>query len=175
KSLVDVEIDVDSRGSGPAVEFHVNPDSACGAGFGADDLGVVATAIMEGEPAIQPVIIDERPYTLRVRYPAANRTSLEAMSNTMLVNSNGNTATLGSLTAIAEAPGQTEVLRENLQRDANVTGRLEGIDLGTGIAAVQKTVADLKLPPAIRVEYGGTYQEQQRSFRDLVTVLVLAV
>ena len=79
------------------------------------------------------------------------------------------------MTAIAEAPGQTEVVRENLQRDANVTARLEGIDLGTGIAAVQKTVADLKLPPAIRVEYGGTYQAQQKSFQDLVTVLVLAI
>ena len=175
KPIVDIEDGIENTTSGPAVVFNVNPDNAARAGFGADDLGVIATAIMEGEPAVQPVIINERPYTLRVRYPAANRASLEAMSNTMLVNSNGNTATLGSLTAIAEAPGQTEVLRENLQRDANVTARLEGIDLGTGIAAVQKTVADLKLPPAIRVEYGGTYQEQQRSFRDLVTVLVLAV
>src|SRR6266700_58077 len=97
------------------------------------------------------------------------------MSNTILVNSNGGTATLGSLTSIAETPGQIEVLRENLQRDANVTARLEGIDLGTGVAAVQKTVADLKLPPAIRVEYGGTYQQQQKDFRDLATVFVLAI
>src|SRR6059036_326700 len=175
KPIVDIEDGIENTTSGPAVVFNVNPDNAARAGFGADDLGIVTTAIMEGEPAIQPVIINDRPYTLRVRYPAANRTSLEAMSNTMLVNSNGATATLGSLTAISEAPGQTEVLRENLQRDANVTARLEGIDLGTGIAAVQKTVADLKLPLAIRVEYGGTYQEQQRSFGDLVTVLVLAV
>jgi multidrug efflux pump subunit AcrB len=56
-----------------------------------------------------------------------------------------------------------------------VTARLEGVDMGTGIAAVQKTVADLKLPPSIRVEYGGTYKEQQKSFRDLTTVLVLAI
>jgi len=130
---------------------------------------------MEGEPATQPVIVNGRPYTVRVRYPSASRASLEAMSNTILVNSNGATATLGSLTAVSEAPGQWEILRENLQRDANVTARLEGIDLGTGVAAVQKTVAALKLPPSIRVEYGGTYQEQQKSFRDLVTVLVLAI
>src|SRR5438270_11349701 len=97
------------------------------------------------------------------------------MSNTILVNSNGGTSTLGSLTSISETPGQIEVIRENLQRDANVTARLEGIDLGTGVAAVQKTVADLKLPPAIRVEYGGTYQQQQKDFRDLATVFVLAI
>jgi multidrug efflux pump subunit AcrB len=33
----------------------------------------------------------------------------------------------------------------------------------------------LNLPPEIRVAYGGGYQEQQRSFHDLVFVLVLAV
>ena len=68
-----------------------------------------------------------------------------------------------------------EIRRENLQRDIAVTARLEGVSLGEGIAAVQKAVADLRLPPAIRVVYGGTYQEQQRSFRDLLTVLVLAI
>jgi multidrug efflux pump subunit AcrB len=56
-----------------------------------------------------------------------------------------------------------------------VTARLEDVDLGTGIAAVKKTIQDLKLPPSVRVEYGGTYQEQQKSFRDLATVLLLAV
>jgi multidrug efflux pump subunit AcrB len=56
-----------------------------------------------------------------------------------------------------------------------VTARLEGVDMGTGVAAVQKAVAELKLPPSIRVDYGGTYKEQQRSFRDLVTVLALAI
>ena len=76
---------------------------------------------------------------------------------------------------ITELPGQTEILRDNLQREVEVTARLEGVDLGTGVAAVQKAVNDLKLPPSIRVEYGGTYKEQQKSFHDLVVVLLLAL
>jgi multidrug efflux pump subunit AcrB len=56
-----------------------------------------------------------------------------------------------------------------------VTARLEGLDLGTGVKAVQKAVSDLKLPPSIRVDYGGTYKEQQKSFHDLVVVLLLAL
>jgi multidrug efflux pump subunit AcrB len=43
------------------------------------------------------------------------------------------------------------------------------------MAGVQKAVAALHIPSSIRVEYGGQYQEQQKSFRDLVLVLVLAV
>jgi multidrug efflux pump subunit AcrB len=131
--------------------------------------------MVEGEPAAAPVIVNDRPYTLRVRFPASARASLESMSNTLLVNSTGGTSTLGSLARVEELPGQIEVRRENLQRLVEVTARLEGVDMGTGVAAVQKAVADLKLPPSIRVEYGGTYREQQKSFRDLELVLVLAV
>ena len=65
--------------------------------------------------------------------------------------------------------------RENLQRNVTVTARLEGVDLGAGVAAAQRAVADLHLPAAIRVAYGGAYEEQQRSFKDLLLVLVLAV
>jgi multidrug efflux pump subunit AcrB len=36
-------------------------------------------------------------------------------------------------------------------------------------------MSKLRLPAAVRVEYGGTYQEQQKSFRDLIFVMALAV
>ncbi len=97
------------------------------------------------------------------------------MSNTPLVNSSGGTATLGSLATVSEVAGQTEILRENLQRDVEVTARLEGLDLGSGIAAAKKTISNLHIPSSIQVQYGGTYQEQQKSFHDLVVVLLLAV
>ena len=40
---------------------------------------------------------------------------------------------------------------------------------------VQAAVNGMNLPPSLRLVYGGTYAEQQKSFRDLLTVLVLAV
>jgi len=175
KPVVDIEDGIDNTTSGPAVVFTINPVAAAKAGFTTDQLTTIASAIVDGEPATTPVIINDRPYTLRVRYPAANRASLEAMSNTMIVNSNGGTATLGSISTVSEVPGQTEILRDNLQREKEATARLEGIDLGSGVAAVQKAVTDLHLPPSIRVEYGGTYREEQKSFHDLVVVLLLAL
>ncbi len=175
KPVVDIEDGIDNTTSGPAVVFTINPVAAAKAGFTTDQLTTIASAIVDGEPATTPVIINDRPYPLRVRYPAANRASLEAMSNTMIVNSNGGTATLGSISTVSEVPGQTEILRDNLQREKEATARLQGIDLGSGVAAVQKAVSDLHLPPSIRVEYGGTYREQQKSFHDLVVVLLLAL
>jgi multidrug efflux pump subunit AcrB len=56
-----------------------------------------------------------------------------------------------------------------------VTARLEGVSLGTGVGLVQQKVAGLHVPKAIRIVYGGLYQEQQSSFRDLLVVLVAAI
>jgi multidrug efflux pump subunit AcrB len=97
------------------------------------------------------------------------------MNNTLVTSSTGHTATLGSLATVITDPGQTEIRRENLQRLVAVTGRFQGVGLGTGMVAVQKAVAGLHLPSSIRVEYGGLYQEQQKSFNDLLMVLLLAL
>jgi multidrug efflux pump subunit AcrB len=173
KPIVDVDNGIDSTASGPAVVFTVDPVRAAKAGFTTDQLSIVTSAIIDGEPASTPVVINDRPYVVRVRYSKQSRSSLESMKNTLLVNSNGGTATLSAVADITELPGQIEVIRDNLQRDVVVAARLEGIDLGTGVNAVQKAVNDLKLP--IRVEYAGTFKEQQKSFRELETVLLLAL
>jgi multidrug efflux pump subunit AcrB len=173
--VVDVLDGIEDSISGPAVTFQVNPVAAARAGFTPEEVGVDAAAILEGAPAATPMVVNDRVYPIRVRFPDANRASLESMNNTLLTSATGKSATLGSLAVMASDPGQVEIRRENLQRLVEVTGRLEGVDLGKGIAGVQKAVSDLHLPPGIRIEYGGTFQEQQSSFRDLTLVLVLAL
>jgi CzcA family heavy metal efflux pump len=173
--VVDVLDGIQNNISGPAVTFKVDPITAARSGFTPEEVSTDATAILEGAEAAAPVILNDRAYQIRVRMPESNRASLDRMQNTLLTSATGRTATLGTLSTITRDPGQTEIRRENLQRLVEVTGRLEGVDLGRGVAAVKKAVADLKLPSSIRVEYGGTYEEQQKSFADLLSVLVLAL
>ena len=173
--VVDVLNGVENTISGPSMTYQVNPMVAARAGFTGEEVAVDASAVLEGEPAATPLVINDRAYTIRVRFPDESRATLDRMSNTLLVSASGRTATLGSLASVATSAGETEIRRENLQRLVQVTGRLEGVDLGSGIAAVKKAVNDLHLPPSIRVEYGGLYEEQQNSFKDLLLVLLLAV
>ena len=173
--VVDILNGIDNTISGPATTFQIDPSVAARAGFTPEEIATDASAILAGEPASAPVVSNDRAYTVRVRFPASNRASLEAIRDTLLTSSSGRTATLGGLATITELPGQTEIRRENLQRQVAVTARLEGTDLGSGMDAVMKTVDGLHLPASIRVTYGGTYQEQQKSFRDLMLVLVLAI
>ena len=175
RGVVDLRNGIENTISGPATIFQVEPTVAARAGFTPEEVAIDASAILEGEPAATPVIAQDIAYTIRVRYPDANRSSLAAMSNTLLNSASGHTATLGTLANITQLPGQTEIRRENLQREVAVTARLEKRDLGSGVAAVQKVVDGLHVPSSIRVIYGGTYAEQQQSFHDLVLVLVLAI
>ena len=58
----------------------------------------------------------------------------------------------------------------------SVTARLEGTDFGSGMdAVIRRPSTGFTCPRASASAYGGTYQEQQKSFRDLVFVLILAV
>ncbi len=173
--VVDVDDGIDSTTSGPAVSFQVDMAKASHAGFTPQDVANEAQAMLNGVEATAPVVVNDRPYAVRIRYPADIRSSLSAMTNTMLVSPGGHTANLGSLATMTDVAGQTEIRQDNEQRYVAVTARLEGLDMGHGIAAVRAALAKLNLPPSIRVEYGGLYKTQQSSFRDLTTVLALAI
>src|SRR5262249_17889501 len=174
--VADVKDGIENTISGSAIVMQVDPVIAARSGFTPQEIELDASAILQGEPATTPVIVNDRAYTIRVRFPDSARVNLDQIRNTMITsNSTGKSATLGSLATFQDEAGQTEIIRENLQRRVAVTGRFENVSLGEGIKSVQEAVAELKLPPSIRVSYGGLYEEQQKSFRDLEVVLVMAV
>jgi CzcA family heavy metal efflux pump len=173
--VVDTENGVDNTISGPATNFQIDPVVAGRLGFTPTEVAEDATSILDGLPTNDPLISGGRPYTIRVRLPEANRASLDAIQNTVFNSSSGHTATLSAMATVTQLPPQNEIRRENLQQVILVSGRLEGSDLGGAMASVKDAVSRLQLPGSVRVEYGGTYQEQQRSFADLARVLVLAL
>ncbi len=173
--VVDVQNGIENTISGPATSFQVDPVLAARFGFTPSEVSQDATAILDGIPTVDPLIANGRPYTIRVRLGNEHRTALDAIENTVFNSATGHTATLGSLATIEQLPPQNEIRRENLQRLVVATGRLEGADLGSAMGKVRETVAGLHLPGSVRVTYGGTYEEQQKSFHDLLRVLVLAL
>jgi CzcA family heavy metal efflux pump len=173
--VVDIQNGIDNTISGPATNFEVNAQLATRLGFTTQEVAEDATSIMDGVEVANPVISNGRTYPIRVRLGEDTRQSLETIENTVFNSASGRTASLGSLADITQLPPQNEIRRENLQRLVIVTARLEGTDLGTGVNLVQKRVQAMHLPSNVRVEYGGTYQEQQKSFAELLRVLAMAL
>ena len=161
--------------SGPAVTFNVDPRLASQFGVTANDVAATITTAMSGD-ATSSILQQDRLIKVRVIFPADVRTSLDKVKALPVHSSSGQLFRLDQVATVEIDKGQAEIQRENLRQMVAVTGRLEGSDLGTAIRQIQtQLVRDVKLPPGMTVEYGGLYQEQQSSFRELAIALVLAV
>ena len=74
--VVDVEDGIENSISGPSLTFNVDSAVAARSGFSPQEAELDASAILQGEPAPTPVVVDGRAYTIRVRFPQSTRASL---------------------------------------------------------------------------------------------------
>jgi CzcA family heavy metal efflux pump len=161
--------------SGPAVTFNIDPARASQFGVTAQDVANTITTAMSGDAA-SSILQQDRLIKVRVIFPADVRASLDKVKALQVRSTSGQLFRLDQVADVEVDKGQAEIERENLRQMVAVTGRLEGSDLGTAIGQIQQQlVRDVKLPPGMTVEYGGLYQEQQSSFRELALALILAV
>jgi multidrug efflux pump subunit AcrB len=161
--------------SGPAVTFRIDPLRASQFGVTANDVASTITTAMSGD-ASSSILQQDRLIKVRVIFPANVRTSLDTVKALQVRSSAGQLFRLDQVAEIEIDKGQAEIERENLRQMIAVTGRLEGNDLGTAIRQIREQLAkDVKLAPGMTVEFGGLYEEQQSSFGELITALVLAV
>jgi hydrophobe/amphiphile efflux-1 (HAE1) family protein len=161
--------------SGPAITFNIDPQRAARFGVTATDIANTVTTAMSGD-ASSSILQQGRLITVRVIFPPEARTSLDALRALQVRSSAGTLFRLDQVADVDYDKGQTEIARESLRTFVAVTARLSGTDLGTAISQIKTQLAkDVKLPPGMTIEYGGIYQEQQGSFRELALSLVLAV
>jgi heavy metal efflux system protein len=72
--------------------------------------------------------------------------------------------------------GDPELTREDLKSNIEVTARLDNRDLGSAINEIKATISkNVLLPRGFYIEYGGTYEQQQASFRELLLILMTAI
>ena len=69
-----------------------------------------------------------------------------------------------------------ELTREDLKSNIEVTARLDNRDLGSAINEIRNVISKkVLLPQGYYIEYGGTYKQQQDSFRELALILITAI
>src|SRR3989441_2458554 len=161
--------------SGPAITFNIDPQRASRFGVTAPDVANTGTPAMSGDAA-SSILQQDRLITVRVIFPPEVRTSLDRVRSLQVRSSSGALFRLDQVADIDYEKGQTEIARDGLRQTVAVSGRLEGKDLGTAIAEIKNLLPkEVKLPTGMTIEYGGLYQEQQSSFRELMISLILAI
>jgi CzcA family heavy metal efflux pump len=169
-----VEVQNGLRVAGDSLEIRVDRARAALEGLDAEAVSRQLAALVGGSIAGQ-IQAGEKLIDIRVWTPAAARDRVEAVSELRLRAPDGHLLPVRRVAEVVVASGTPQVQREDLQQLVAVTARLENRDLGSAMAEVRSAITALRLPTTIRVEFGGLYAEQQRSFRGLAAVFAAAV
>lgn len=160
--------------TGPSISLHMRSADARRFGLTTDDVATAANTAMLGRTA-SIVLEGDRVVDVRVEVDSTRLATLSQLEDLPVRTPDGRLVKLSQVVDVVEEPGQLEIRREDARQDVAVTARLEGRDMGSAMAEIRRVLgADPDLPPG-SVEFGGLYQQQQESFRNLMLVLFVAV
>ena len=114
-------------------------------------------------------------YKILVKAENAEYSSLEEILNLHIINSAGKPIMLRNVASIRNEVGPTEIERVDQQRTLEVSANVEGRALGFVIAEAQQKLREIPLPADFSIVLSGDYEEQQKSFRELMFSFVLAL
>ena len=160
--------------TGPSINFRVRPADAARFGLSSQDIAAAVNTALLGQ-TVSSVLEGDRLVNIRVLTNPASVNRLAALSELPLRAANGTVVRLAQVAAVAEEPSEVELDRDDLRQDISVSARLEGRDPGSAMKEIQDKLSQDKWLPPGTVEYGGLYQQQQESFRNLIMVLLAAI
>ena len=133
-------------------------------------------AAMTGGLQIGSIQDGEQMRRILLRFTNYKDNSPEKIRKQLIFLPDGTTRPLSYFCNVSVEQGQIELRREDLKSNITLTARLEGRDLGSTVNDIQKAFnKNLSLPAGCTVSYGGAYEQQQQSFRELAMILALAV
>jgi len=145
-------------------------------GIKSDDVARVLNIALLGETPSN-VLTGDRRMNIRLLVDPKFVQNSAAIDGLLIRSETGGAGTRLSAVASRQIEaGQLELRREDLRQNVAVSARTSGRDLGSTIRDIQTTL-DREIPdrPGFTLEFGGLYQQQQESFRNLALVLLVAV
>ncbi len=160
--------------AGPSIS--IEPDATALAQFGITpaSLQYQLQTALEGN-VVGTVFEKEQQNNIRLVYPGNKYLNVADINRLQIFLPDGKLKPITDLATVEINPGDAEIQRENLQTMGVITARLNNRDLGSVMADVQKEVSSkVSLPQGYHIEYGGAYKDQQKSFSELLMILISA-
>jgi len=122
------------------------------------------------------VMEGERSFDLVVKLSPKSVNDLASIRNIPIFGSNGERVTLGTVAAVAMRPGLAMIDREENERRTAVKLSVRGRDLGSLVGEAQhKVKAQVHLPTGYRLEWTGSFENEQRAVRRLAIVIPITI
>jgi multidrug efflux pump subunit AcrB len=173
--VFDIEDDIVITGT----EYEIDLDYKMMArlGLSTDAVGAVLRTALQGEIASELQVGSDNFYLL-VRYDDVDRSNVESLAQTAVMDARGNRIPLKNFAKIKKAEGPTDRKHYNYLRSVTVTADIEPSKITSGQinARVQTLFQELSpLYPRVSLEFGGEEESTRESMESLASALLIAV
>jgi cobalt-zinc-cadmium resistance protein CzcA len=158
----------------PQIQIAVDRAAIARAGLSVSDVQSVVETALGGAVATQ-VLEGERSFDLVVKLIPRAVSDLISIRNIPVFGSSGERLTLGALASVDVRPGFARIYREENARRIAVKLSVRGRDLGSLVAEAQRKVEAIHLPPGYRLEWTGSFENQQRAVKRLEIIVPITL
>ena len=115
-------------------------------------------------------------YSIRVRYAPEFRTGIEDIENILIYNNMGKGVRIKDLGTVVENLTPPSITRKNRERLITVSGVVaDGVALSDAVELTEASIAEVAMPSEIMTRIGGSYEDQQEMFGDLIMLLIMII
>ena len=118
---------------------------------------------------------DGEEYDIKVMYAPEHRTSLEDIENILLYSPQGNSVREKDVGNVVEGFTPPTIERKDRERIITVSTVADGVPMSRIVDESQKAIDNMDIPVGINIQLAGSYEDQQDSFRDLLTLALLII
>jgi len=159
----------------PYLTLDIEREALANFGLNVDDVQTVIEAGIGGQIAGE-VFEGQRRFNIKVRYPYDIRDELDKIQDIPVQLPNGSFIPLKRVTRIIAQEGPREIQRENGWRRLIVGINIEGTDMGSYVTLLQNSIQEeVDIPSGYFIEFGGSFENQQRAMRHLAVVVPLSL
>ena len=118
---------------------------------------------------------DGEEYDIKVMYDPEHRTSIRDIENILLYNNAGSAVRVRDVGTVVERSTPPTIERKDRERIITVSTAVQGVPMSEVVIPAQAAIEAMDLPQGISIDLAGSYEDQQESFTDLLTLAVLIV
>lgn len=118
---------------------------------------------------------DGEEYDMKVMYAPEHRESIKDIENILIYNAAGQGVRVKDVGTVVERFTPPTIERKDRERIITVSAIVQGVPMSDVVTAAQQKISQMEIPLGVNIEIAGSYEDQQESFGDLLTLAVLII
>ena len=168
------DVETDKLDGIPRQEVRIDRDKIGDLGLSVSDVAKAIETAVAGSNAGE-FRVDGNSYRIFVQLKDAEKRSIDEILVLTLTTASGNLVPLKSFVTTQPGIGPILIDRRNQQRQVRVVANIAGRDMGSVATEAQMRLDQIPRPVGYDLRVSGAWEEQKKSFNELMVSLVLAL